>query len=320
MLSRFVLLSAFMFAAAVCSFAQEQEVDFPIITANVAPEKVKIGEPVEYAVTIDGNFADVNIKLPEKKEAFLPDDKNEEVPLYIIESANKETSAAAVVVFMRVAYYRVGTYSLPELELLGGDGIKMSYKIPSVTIEAVNPEGKFNEAENPLDAGANYTRLILLLIGAALAGILAFLIVKHIKKRLSGRQVIPSMKPIETFMQDVDKLGGTKLISAGKIDEYSFAMSEIFRRFLSASFGFDASEMTTDEVRAALTDVIGKRQYAGIAEEVTDEFNLWDLAKFAEFTPAEEVMLANHNAVLKTARRISRIETTNTAGGSLERV
>jgi hypothetical protein len=36
-----------------------------------------------------------------------------------------------------------------------------------------------------------------------------------------------------------------------------------------------------------------------------DSFNLWDLAKFAEFMPSRETLIASHDGIITLARRLA---------------
>lgn len=301
--------AAMLFLACAFAYGEEAAQDFFEIKAGINPERATVGYPLEYTIAIEGGGSEnIQIKPSEDREVFPEEDSENPVPLYVIEKVSREITSSSLIVVMTITYYRTGVYALPELEILGTDNIRISYKTPTVAIDAVNKNGEFAEAEAPIELSGSYRRLMLLILAVLLLAAAAVFIGRYIIKLRTQKKQIPQVRPIEVFMEAVDRLNAAKLISEGRMDEYSFAMSEIFRRFLSDNFGFDASEMTTDEIYGELRRVLDRRREADLAWDIKEKFNLWDLAKFAEFVPSAEVMLESHEKALKAARRLSRIE------------
>jgi hypothetical protein len=135
------------------------------------------------------------------------------------------------------------------VKIAGIDGIAIGYKIPEVVIEELNKEGTLEDIEPPVSLSGNYTRVIWIILVLLLAAAAVVLLYRYIKKR---RKTIlpdaPSLPPIEIFLNEVESLKLRELISEGRINEYVFDISIIFRRYLSAMLKFDAAEMTTDEI------------------------------------------------------------------------
>ena len=307
-------IAIFMLTCALL-FANEPD-DFLHIEAISSLEQATVGQVIEYKVSITGeSLKDVKIVVPEKQEVFPSKEEDETktkdvdsiVPIYIIDSVKKNDSSddkkQTITITMTISFYRVGSWFLPEIDITGDDGIKAGYNIPTVSITALNPNFEFQEAEAPLDAKRNYFRLAILII-AILA--LAFFIVRWLLKR-EKKPVVETIdeKPIDVFMRELDLLNGPTLIEQGKIDEYTFGVSEIFRRFLSSRFSFDAAEMTSSELQRYMDKILRTPKYMEIINDVADLLNLWDLAKFAEFMPAKETMLQSHEKIIKTAKRLA---------------
>jgi hypothetical protein len=283
---------------------------------------------VEYRVSIAGrNLKDLRIILPERREVFPeaegPDkkaavkegpsgegDPARHVPLYRINSARREEHSendlSRVTVVMNISCFRTGTYSLPEIEILDAQNVRTGYKIPAITVAETNREGRLQEIEAPLEGEGNYTRLALLLLAAACLTLAGFFGFRYWRKRRENRapQAVV-LSPLEAFMRDAASLNGPDLIREGRAEEYILGISAVFRRFLSALYGLDAAEMTTEEIRSGLSAIFRSRNIPQRLDDVMAPFNLWDLAKFAEFMPSRETLVAVHDDIITLARRLA---------------
>ncbi len=295
-----------------------------LIKAGVNREKATAGEPIEYRISITGRGAlNVKIDLPDEKTFFPKPDKKKKskteskdedpslfVPLYQIHKARKDNlskdNTEYLSVVMEISYYRPGTYNLPEIDFTGTDGIKIGYKIPTVTIEETNKEGNLQAIEPPLDLGGNYYRLIAIIAGTVLLTLAGVFLYRYIKKRREMKiNDIPPVPPIELFRKELSETDCRKMIEENRVEEYVVRISTVFRSFLSRQFDIDAAEMTTDELSTKLPAVLKVRNLENKSGEIIRCFNLWDLSKFAEFTPSREVLLANLNATTGLAERLS---------------
>jgi hypothetical protein len=87
-----------------------------------------------------------------------------------------------------------------------------------------------------------------------------------------------------------------------------FDISIIFRRYLSKQLGFDAAEMTTDEIASSIKKYMQYDLYSIYGDEIIKNMRLWDFSKFAEFAPSTELLVLNLNDTIKTAKKISGLE------------
>ena len=312
------------FAASAVLFAGDSSDNYPLVKAVVKPDKATVGDLLEYRVNIAGKIkGNIDITPPEKREVFpekkKEDEKNEEseplpgdqVPLYIIHSVKKndrtKESITDITVVIQVSYYRPGKYYLPDLDIKGPDGVKLGYKVPEVEIKGVNEKGEFQPVEPPINLEGNYYRLIFLILGVIAFTFLAVFIFWFVQKRMKGRVSEPVIvPPIDVFMEDVRKLNGRSLISKGQIDDYVFGISMIFRRFLSLLLKIDATEMTSEELEKVLIKLFPKNLYKKYESGIVQGFHLWDLSKFAEFTPSEDILKENLKNTIKLATNLSR--------------
>jgi len=304
------------------SFSQTGEADASHVTvhASITPEKSTVGSMLEYVIILSGpSSGTFDIHLPGDKVYFPSNkggDKNTpsgaaaSVPLYVVgnasrkETAHGESSAAEIKV--EITYYRTGIYNLPELKITGPSGADLLYEVPQVEIVSLNQEGSLAEIESPLDLSGNYTRVLLLLLASIFFAALIFFLYKYIKSRIrTPEEFIPAISPIEAFLTGVDEIDAPALIAKGEIKKYVFALSILFRRYISALYGFDAVEMTTEEISGKLGYVMSGQDYKIIRGEITGIMNFWDLSKFAEFAPSEELLMNNFDSTLALARKLS---------------
>lgn len=295
------------------------------LNASVSPEKGTVGIPLTYTLTIAGiDPASLKITLPEKKIVYpekkiekAAEKKNSEdkspdefVPLYIINGATRDESevngSRQINIKMILSYYRPGTYTLPEIRISGSDGTAIGYKIPSVIIEELNKEGNFEEIEPPVSLSGNYTRVIWIIAAILFFAAAAFMLYRYLKKRKKPAAVeTPHIPPIEIFLSEVESLNLRELIEKGRINQYMFDISIIFRRYLSSMLMFDAAEMTTDEITSKIKKYMPGELYTIYGDEIISNMRLWDFSKFAEFTPSRELLLENLDATISAAKGIS---------------
>ena len=326
-----------IFFAVTAAASPAGEEDTPKIIAEVKPDKATVGDQLSYKVRITGKgLKNINLVPPSNREYF-PDkkdtvgsehgkgvwkgsepDENEErsrdpsqsVPLYIIHSIKKNDHSdeitADITVSVSMSYYRPGTYSLPEIEIKGADGVNIGYKIPTVEITPLNEKGEFQDIEPPVELGGNYTRLLFLILGLIGVAALGFFAYRRFKKMHDvKKQALTLIPPVDIFMNEVNGLGGEDVIDEGRIEDFVFGISLIFRKFLSLQFGFDAIEMTSYEIEKMLTGIFTRQLYDAHFHAIMRSLNLWDLSKFAEFTPSKEALHANLAATVALAKYIS---------------
>lgn len=321
------MIHAFL-AVTLAVSAMAGEVNTPKIRATVTPEKATVGTVLDYKVTIAGKgLSGITIDPPEKREVYPekkktptpPQQEGEEgadedpaqyVPLYVIHTVKKDDRSdktmTDITVTVQMSFYRPGTWQLPDFEIKGADGIAIGYKTPAVTVAAVNEKGEYQEIEPPLSLGGNWWRLVILILVLVVLAVAGFFAWRYIRKRIEERRAAPVIvPPIDIFMKEIEQFNGDRLIEEGKIEEFVFGISMIFRKFMSLQFRFDAAEMTTYEIEKKIKKVFPKSIHEAFAARIMESFNLWDLSKFAEFTPSPELLHASLGNTIELAKQIA---------------
>ena len=306
------------------------------VDSAVTPEKGRVGDIFTYTVTVHGTGLDkITAVLPEQKSYFPgPADKKrlkadkgakeENVPpLYEVRSAEllagKDASCETLTARLTLMYMKPGTYTLPEIKITGDDRLPIGYRPQTVIIIETNPEGAFEEIEGPLEPATDYRGMIftalLLIFACALAVAAGYYIYRCIKKRRETAAIEIKISPYEQFTADIERLKPEELIASGDVRGYAFGMSITFRRFISAQCGFDAAEMTTDEIRRGLKKFMPDELHGAYAAEIMRCMDMWDISKFAEFTPSDEMLSENLRSVKNAAEKVSLREGDNVRPG-----
>jgi hypothetical protein len=320
-----VLSLLFLIIPAFSAFPENGIADRSL-DAVVAPEKGTVGDTFTYTLTITGSELNrLNIILPEVK-TYFPEpekittenrekkvktvEKDDVVPLYSIKSSSRSDGSGngkeVISVSVQMSYFRPGSYTLPEIKVIDSDGIMIGYRLPSVKIDATNRDGNPEEVESPLDITGSYERLYAVMAIAALLGLAGFFAFRYYKKDKQAVVVAPAkLSPFEYFMKETEESGLGDRAAGGDVRGYVFGISIIFRRFLARQFGFDATEMTTDEIRLRLKKYMQPALYERHASEVLRAMDFWDLSKFAEFSPSKDLLQDNLAFTVKLVSRMA---------------
>ncbi len=325
-----IFLSGWILIFCTAALAAENG-SYPTIRAAVSPETAAVGVPLEYKISIAGSdLKGIVILLPEEK-VYFPEkdtaasgiakapgaeresDAAAKVPLYIIQNAKKEDESKRgteyLSITVRLAYFRPGKHTLPEVMLYDQQNVRIGYKVPVVDIKSVNPNGEFQEIEPPLELSGNYYRLLFILLALIALAAGGYFFWRWLEKRRKAEvPAAVTVLPIETFMSEVGALARKRYIDEGKTEEHVTELSLIFRRYISSLFGFDAVEMTVTEVLAAMERAVSPLRFNEHRGDIQRVMDLWDLAKFAEFAPDANALRANLDDTIRLARKLSGVK------------
>lgn len=171
------------------------------------------------------------------------------------------------------------------------DGQTFKANTNLLTLRVYSPQVDTTKAFKPIKApvAEPYTLGEILpwaLLVLALIGGVIFLI-WYLKKRKNHEPVFarkpkPVLPPHEEAIKKLEELRLSRLWQAGKIKAYHSAITDIMRQYFTRRFGFDALEMTSDEVMENLED---KKVNAEALQKIREVFQLADLVKFAKAAP-----------------------------------
>lgn len=127
-------------------------------------------------------------------------------------------------------------------------------------------------------------RWVLLVWAIAAVGIVAWWLVERRRKHgsiLVHHEPVDTRTPIERANDELEALRRKQLWQSGKAKEYHTELTDTVRRFIEEVSGIRATELTSDETIAALSD----NRLAMGTELLRDMFTTADLVKFAKSEP-----------------------------------
>ncbi len=124
--------------------------------------------------------------------------------------------------------------------------------------------------------------LLGLLVIAIILATVWFVRRRKKKKPLFASKPKPQLPPHVEALQRLEELKAAKIWQTGKIKEYYTQLTDIIRNYMERRYGFNAPEMTTDEI-------LDEIRRLSINKEATDKLKstltLADLVKFAKAKP-----------------------------------
>jgi BatD DUF11 like domain len=261
--------------------------DAPTVAAHVEPTQAHVGDPVQLTITAIARKG-VPVNLPNVVELgnfSLLDRAESQTDL-----GDGRTRRQFV---LRVAAYEPGTATLPAVDVtyLGrGGSVRQVRTMPqTVTIASLianEPEPALKENSGPVPVFKQDLRLVYVagaLLAAALGGLVTWLVVRRLRRRVHVRPGPPPRPAHEIAMERLDRLGSYGFLENADNRPFYFSVSEIIRDYLGARFGFDSLELTTHELMAELKKRASRQLVMG---EIKGWLSACDLVKFAKVSPS----------------------------------
>ncbi|MCB9524846.1 MAG: hypothetical protein H6702_15920 [Myxococcales bacterium] len=292
----------------------------PKVEMTCAPQPVRVGDALTCTLVID-HRADVTVKVVAPSGAAR---KGEPTPAEPAPGGGLRSTRELVLKPFGLKDVKIRGFQVVWQETGGYEGRVdvPAIRVPVKSMLAGQAEPDFRTFAKPPEGDAegffsrhgplpfvvtNWPLIIgLIVLGALLVGVGVGV---AIKRWLAGREVdegpFEDPRPAHVIAYErIERLQGEDLFSQGQAKQYYFRLSEIVRDYMGRRYGFDALEMTTEQIRAALqTEVLSVE--AGVA--VREFLEETDLVKFADFAPADD----GGDTVLRMARGL--IELTRAA-------
>jgi hypothetical protein len=312
---RRALVPAFLaLAATSTALAQVQpkvDPDAPSVTTRAEKSTVQLGERLRVYVAVR-HPAKMTVNLP--SALGLPDTWTEIGDRTTLEET--EPSGLAKTTFvLQVAALELGMQTFPSLELgyeIGGELRQVDTEPVSVEVTSVVGKGaeELRPIAQPVRVLERDWRLLWIaggLVGGGALGAGVWLAWRASRRRrpqaVSAAERARTLPPDDLALERLRALGA-RLDEEDRRPLY-FELTEILRGYLGTRYGFDALELTSEEVRAALA------RHA--APELVDEVGRWlsacDLVKYAAVPASrEEAERAIAEAVALVERTRLRVE------------
>lgn len=276
----------------------------PEVKAEVAAREAHVGDPLTVVVTAVTRRG-VPVNLPAQLELG---------PFALLERHESESTQADGRLRrqfrLQVAAYETGELTLPALGLtyIAPDGSVLTIDTEPVPITiksliANEPEPELKPNAPPVSVLQPNRLLIGLLLGllvAALGALVGVALWRRWRARPQVRATPPPRPPHEVALERLDRLGAAGFLEHADYRPFYFTLSEIVRDYVGARFGFDALELTTEELVVALR---ARLSSAALMAELEGWLAGCDLVKFAKVSPSA----AEARGAFETALRIVSI-------------
>jgi len=249
----------------------------------VMPDSVMVGDVIAFHVTL-AVPAGTRVTPPETGNGFGN---------FSVLSQSQEIISGhgydTVLYNYSLALYRPQNCTIPELIFLAGADTLATEAIPVRVISVIPfdiPEDSvlsIKDLKAQQKTGGADIRWLWILLAVAAVAAACYLLKKYAKKKQNGEtNIIPLKPPYEEAVEAIEKLEAKKLIENGRVREYAFELSEIFKRYMGRRYDTIASELTTEEIVSWL-------ELSGINRELRMSaewfFRTSDQVKFAKWEP-----------------------------------
>lgn len=191
---------------------------------------------------------------------------------------------------MTFAPFDTGNFKFPPLEFTvkPQKGKSITYKTPTynliVQATVADSTKTIRDIASPITLKLSIWEIVIPILILALIIFGIVYLIRHSKKKETI--VVKKVKKIPSYVQALEllkKLKAKQLLEKGKYLAYFFELSYILRYFLELQLGFNAVEMTTNEIRHHLKGDEVKEK-----SEIFSILNYADKVKFAKFVPKSE--------------------------------
>ncbi|MCD4651900.1 MAG: hypothetical protein K8S56_08970 [Candidatus Cloacimonetes bacterium] len=252
------------------------------------PSQLYIGTPFHVRVDITATANDT-IYAPRQDtlDAFI---------IHDIRQTVEETESGEIITHLDLitAGWETGSNEFPKLEftVTSGDNVqKLTTEPFLISINTVLQDS----SATPMDIAAPvwvHLRFMDYALPVFVLAVLIFAIWYLIKFLRRPKEAIEPTAPVDTrpawvrAMELLEALKTKKLLEQGRFLDFHFELSMILRYFIEYHYGIKAMEMTTSEIRFALS--IRDKQEKGW---IMDYLSQADKIKFAKHTPTQEISI-----------------------------
>lgn len=274
-----------MLTAAVVSAA-----DYPDVSANIAPRKAQLGQPLDLTVTVRaGDLSRVSVSNPftAKQTTWTLVSKTDPK-----DQKTKDGQWERKFTY-RIAPFETGDVAAPPVDVIytGADGKQTTGTANAGMVQVENPlKGvtgppaglPLKDLKPPVAVPFPLWIWVLTVLAAVLVLLFVVLALWRVLRRKVQVLVSPPVRLDQWALQELDGLEREKLVEQKKIKEHYTRVTDVVRQYLGRLFGFDAIDMTSGELLSRLDETpISKSVYV-MTNELLDEA---DLVKFAKVIP-----------------------------------
>lgn len=204
-----------------------------------------------------------------------------------------------------------GTYMLPTVTVFADSDSALSKPIalkvtgPNVTAnDTISPSvgplspyyaTKMQRAMDSIPDWIYYYWWVIVLAILAI-GIIVWVVLRHKGQKMPWTKPKPVIPPYELAIQRLKQLRASGLAENGDEKQYFTELSDILRQYLDGRFDINAQEMTTQQIRTAVSR---SREAGAGKQQIEAVLNISDFVKFAKFRALPDDKVAAFENVVK---------------------
>ena len=157
----------------------------------------------------------------------------------------------------------------------------MTYDIDTTNVEAIFPIKEI--VKRPITV----VEILPLGFSVVLIVVLSFLIPFLLRRYHDNKPILrrvtiaPKLPPHQVALQEMERIKSEKSWMRDDVKQYYTELTDALRLYMEERFGFNAKEMTSDEIIAQLNEQPDKEWLS----ELRELFSMSDLVKFAKYKP-----------------------------------
>ena len=208
-------------------------------------------------------------------------------------------------------------YAIPALKVkVNGksyQGATSALKVITMDVDTLHPNQFFppkDVQDNPFQWSefAPYFWLSLLLIALALTGFYLYLRLRENKPVITRIRIVRHIPPHQRALNAIEKIKAERMPSGEDQKAYYTQLTDTLRKYIQERFGFNAMEMTSDQIIDQLRQAGDQK----MIDELRELFRTADLVKFAKYST-----LLNEND-LNLVNAVNFIDETKLEGQNVE--
>lgn len=265
------------------------------VLTKIDREKITIGDQVKYTVTLEFS---PEIKIPALRANLHLEAFELVKPLWGSEEKTQKGQLQIIDEYT-ISTFTTGDYVVPpyQVDYILPDGSNASIISAShlIVVESVNPNIAAIEdiapIKTPVDIPLDQKKLILIVILSFIAVCLVVLLIIKFLRKSDLEEEIPILPPYETACIALKKIKNEKTIEKHIPKVFALEISSILKNYILGLYGFDAPDLTTDEIRENLPDKISLE----VQQKIISVLDNSDLIKFAKAQPEKIELYEDFN-------------------------
>jgi len=256
------------------------------VVADISRNSIKIGEHAIISVKAQGTQNDkVDFPQYDSLQQIIPG-------IEVLQQNDTVLTYGKYITYSRKYYitsFDTANYTIPPIEVKINNKIFksniLSLYVEPIAIDTTNVE-KIYDLKPPMEPAFDIREWLIPLFLSIITFITSIFLIyilirikdnKPIIRRFHFRPYIP---PHKAAMDEIAKLKSDNILIADN-KEYYTCLTNIVRKYLQGRFGFNAMEMTTEEIVSHLQ----KLNDSTSIKELSELFSTADLVKFAKAQP-----------------------------------